>query len=167
MGKLNKIIVHWTAGHRTANKEDKEHYHYVIDVDGLVHTGIYSPEDNQNCQDGKYAKHCGGGNTGAIGVAICGMYGFNSKTKKCKDEKDMISRLQAESMFAWIAYLCKKYDISYNQVLTHAEFGLAHPKSESAGKIDISYIPWENLSGIKECGDYIRNKVKWYIDRTK
>lgn len=167
MGKLNKIIVHWTAGHTHPCEEDLNAYHFVVDGDGLIHTCYHEPEDNIDCKDGNYAQHCGGGNTGAIGVAACGMWGYNDSTRTCKDSKDMLTHTQMEALFAWVAYLCKKYSILPKQVLTHAEFGKAHPKSSSAGKIDINIIPWDNVYGIKETGDYIRNKVQWYYERLK
>ena len=50
----------------------------LVDKNGSVKSGKYTPEDNLNCKDGKYAKHCGGGNTGRIGIAVCCMK--NSQT---------------------------------------------------------------------------------------
>ncbi|OLA94789.1 MAG: hypothetical protein BHW64_01910 [Candidatus Melainabacteria bacterium LEY3_CP_29_8] len=77
---MDKIIIHWTSGGWFPNATDKEHYHFLIDKNGKTINGKYKVEDNENCTDGKYAAHCGGGNTGAIGVAMCGMFGFkNSK----------------------------------------------------------------------------------------
>ena len=65
------------------------------------------------------------------------------------------------------AVLCKKYGIkiSKNTVFTHYEFGIKHPNTSSAGKIDITYMhpfPAENKM---TCGDFIRNKVKWYFNQ--
>ena len=167
MGKLNKIIIHWTGGHTHPCQEDLEAYHFLVDGDGLVHPGVYEPEDNIDCYDGKYAQHCGGGNTGAIGVSACGMWKYNSKTHTCEDSKDMITHVQMEALYSWVAYLCKKYSIPIKNVMTHAEFGLTHPKSTSKGKTDINIIPWENLYGVEKVGDYIRNKIQWYYERIK
>ncbi len=63
---MNKIIIHWTAGTYQPNTTDLEHYHFLIDGEGKKHNGKYKPEDNENCNDGKYAAHTGGGNTGAL-----------------------------------------------------------------------------------------------------
>ena len=65
-----KVILHWTAGTNQPCSTDYEHYHYLINKDGIIVKGKYTPEDNLNCTDGKYAQHCGGGNTGAIGVSM-------------------------------------------------------------------------------------------------
>lgn len=71
-----RIILHWTAGTNYPNTTDLQHYHFLIDKDGKVYNGVYTPEDNLNCYDGKYAQHTGGGNTGSIGIAVCGMAGY-------------------------------------------------------------------------------------------
>lgn len=157
--KPQKIVAHWTAGYGYPNNEELEHYHYVIDREGKVHIGHYKPEDNNNCQDGKYAMHCGGGNTGAIGVALCGMLHFDSKTKKSDCDLNIT---QFDSLYHLVRNLLDKYKIilSKSTVYTHAEFGLANPNTESAHKIDIIYIPHLKLYGIKECGDEIRKGIK-------
>ena len=58
---MKRIIIHWTAGFGSPNFVDKKHYHYLIDSSGGVHNGDFKPEDNENCNDGKYAAHTGGG----------------------------------------------------------------------------------------------------------
>ena len=84
MTSLTKICLHWTAGTNSPNSTDLEHYHFLFDKYGKEYKGTYTPQDNINCYDGKYAAHCGGGNTGCIGVSCCGMYGFNLQDKKTK-----------------------------------------------------------------------------------
>ena len=81
---MKKIIIHWTAGRYVPNSVDLLHYHFLIDKYGRINYGIFKPEDNENCYDGKYAQHCGGGNTGCIGVSCCGMFNFNLKDKTTK-----------------------------------------------------------------------------------
>lgn len=171
--KFNKIVLHWTAGGYYPNKMEKEHYHYLIDKDGKCYEGNHDPEDNLNCNDGNYAAHTGGGNTGAIGVALCGMYGF----KNLKEPgKSFITKKQCETMFHLVAMILRKYNMSLDSVVTHALFGLENPKTSSRGKIDITVLPPcydtdKNL--IKFClkygqtkgiNEYIKHKVKWYYD---
>lgn len=154
MTSLNRITIHWTAGVYTPNNTDRQHYHYLVDDKGNIFTGKYKPEDNLNCKDGKYAAHTGGGNTGNIGVSMCGMY----------DSRFPITRKQLEATCKLVAKLSKKYGIAINSktILTHAEFGKANPHTTSYGKIDINKLPCVAMYGIKECGDWIRNKVNWY-----
>lgn len=162
---MNKIILHWTAGTNQPCSTDYEHYHYLINKDGVILKGKFAPEDNLNCNDGKYAQHCGGGNTGAIGVSMCGMY--VPKGVNIKETKFPLTRIQCEATFKLIAELCKKYNIKITPqtVLTHYEFGQAHPKTSSYGKIDIVYLhPFPEIDK-KNMGDFIRNKIKWYFNK--
>ena len=158
---MNKIIMHWTAGAYTPNSTDLKHYHYLIDKNGRTNYGIYKPEDNENCNDGKYAAHTGGGNTGAIGIALCGMYGFTSATKIGSYP---ITKVQCEALFSFVAKLAKKYGIKIDSdhIMTHYEFGLKNPKTTSAGKIDIVYLPPYPQIKKQDIGNFIRNKVEWY-----
>ena len=84
MGTLNKICLHWTGGANMPCEQNLDCYHFLFDKNGKEYKGKYKPEDNLNCTDGIYAKHCGGGNTGCIGVSCCGMYEFNLQNKKTK-----------------------------------------------------------------------------------
>ena len=160
---LKRIILHWTAGQNAPNETDKKHYHFMIDGDGNVHSGKYKPEDNENCKSGGYAAHTGGGNTGSIGVALCGMLDFHDKNKvgNCP-----LTKTQCEAAFKFMAELCKKYkiEVTPETILTHKEFGDSHPKTTSHGKIDICYFPPYPEVKPAEVGDFIRNKVLWYLN---
>lgn len=161
MSGLYKIIIHWTAGTNKPNATDKQHYHFLIDGNGNVTKGTHTVYDNVNCTDGNYAAHVGGGNTGAIGVALCGMLGF----KNAKNVgKYPLTAKQCERAFKLIAELSKQYGIPIdkNHVMTHYEFGLKHPKTSSYGKIDIIYLPPYPTIKANEVGAYIRNKSVWY-----
>lgn len=162
MACLNKITLHWTAGSNIPCAEDMKHYHFMIDSNGLLYKGLYSPEDNINVNDGKYAQHCGGGNTGNIGVAFCGCY--VPKGIPLKNTQYPLTRVQLERGFNLCAKLCKDYNIPIDKqhVFTHYEFGLSHPNTSSAGKIDITYMHPFPAENNQTCGDFIRNKIKWY-----
>lgn len=161
---MKKVVIHWTAGANQPNNTDYEHYHFLVNKDGIVIAGKYTPEDNENCNDGKYAQHCGGGNTGAIGVSMCGMYGFKDKNNVGKYP---LTKKQCEATFKLVAELCKKYNIAITNktVLTHYEFGQSHPNTSSYGKIDIVYMPPYPEIEKNRVGDFIRNKVRWYLGR--
>lgn len=159
---LKRIIIHWTAGTNKANATDKSHYHFLVESDGTIVKANYTPEDNINCNDGRYAAHTGGGNTGSIGISMCGMYGYVSG--KPNSSKYPLTAIQCEATWKLAADLCKKYGISISPdtVMTHYEFGLKHPSTSSVGKIDITYLPSQPALKKEEIGNYIRNKVKWY-----
>lgn len=150
-----------TAGTYQPNQIDYEHYHYLINGDGLLVEGKYKPEDNINCYDGKYAAHTGGGNTGSIGVALCGMFGFVNRETPGDYP---LTKVQCERAFKLIAELSKQYNIPVTKqtVMTHYEFGLNNPKTTSAGKIDIIYLPPYPEIEKDKIGDFIRAKVRYY-----
>lgn len=144
------------------NSTEFQHYHYLIDKDGVIHEGVYKPEDNENCTDGRYAAHTGGGNTGSIGVALCGMLGYNSP-------QDVgaypLTSKQVEAGFKLCATLIKKYNLQLSNVITHYEFGKLHPDTSSAGKIDITYLPPYPDVKAEEMGGFIRSKIRWFLER--
>ena len=159
---MKRLILHWTAGKYSPNACDLEHYHYLVDGCGEIFKGKYKPEDNIDCTDENYARHTGGGNTNSIGVAICGMLGF-------KNERNVgnypITLVQFERTMKLCAEILNKYGLSPNSLLTHYEFGQAHPTTTSYGKIDIIHIPPYPAVTRHEVGNFIRSKVKWYKDK--
>ena len=161
---FKRIVLHWTAGAGTPNAYDRQFYHYLIDVKGNITNGVYPPESNLDCTNGVYAAHTGGGNTGAIGVALCGMVGFSYPKL---DTPHPLSKIQLEAAFSFLAKLCKKYklEVKKDTVLTHYEFGLMHPDTTSKGKIDIVYMPPYPTVHKYQVGNFIRNKVQWYLDK--
>lgn len=161
---MKKVIIHWTAGTNQPCSTDYQHYHYTVNSDGVIVAGKYKPEDNKNCTDGKYARHRGGGNTGAIGVSMCGMFGFKNRKNVGKYP---LTKEQCEATFKLVAELCKKYGIliTPQNVMTHYEFGQNHRNTSSYGKIDIIYLPPYPDVKQAEIGDFIRTKIKWYYQK--
>lgn len=161
---MKRIIIHWTAGKHEPNSTDYEHYHFLINGNGLCINGKYKPEDNLDCSDGKYAAHTGGGNTGSIGIAACGMLGYINPRRIGAYP---LTARQTEALFKKVAELCKKYEleITPDTVMTHYEFGQKYPKTSSYGKIDITYLPSYPNVNIGSIGNFIRNKISWYYKR--
>ncbi len=161
---MKRIILHWTAGRYEPNKCDLQHYHYLVDGYGVVHDGNFGVENNLVCRVGNYAAHTGGGNTGSIGVAMCAMFGF--KNKNAVGDYP-ITPIQFERTMKLCAELLKKYNLKLGKdtVLTHYEFGQAHPKTTSYGKIDVTYLPHYPCVRAEDVGAFIRSKVRWYFER--
>lgn len=88
-----------------------------------------------------------------------------------KNNKDIgkypLTKIQCERAFKLIADLSKKYNIAITpqNVMTHYEFGLKNPKTSSAGKIDIIYLPPYPHVVKNEIGDFIRSKARWYLQQ--
>lgn len=161
---MKRIILHWTAGKYKPNQCDLEHYHYLVGADGEVYTGKFRVEDNEVCTKNDYAMHTGGGNTGSIGVSMCAMLGFQNEHKAGEYP---ITPVQFERTLKLCAELLKKYNITLTPVtlMTHYEFGQAHPKTTSYGKIDIIYLPPYPWVKKEEVGGFIRSKVRWYLEK--
>ena len=164
MTSLNKICLHWTGGSNYPCNQDLDSYHFCVDKDGKIYAGTYSPEDNINCKDGIYARHCGGGNTGCIGLSVCGMAGF---TTSKKETKYPLTQKQVETLCCLAAYLSVKYGILINEktLFTHYEFDSKKVKPE--GKIDITYLPYFPYLQTIRIGGYLRNKAEWYRIKIK
>ena len=166
MNLLTKICLHWSAGAHFPCAEDLKAYHYCVDKIGRIYPGKHKPEDNLNCYDGNYAMHCGGGNTGCIGLALCGMAGFTSDKKLTKYP---LTQKQVESFCCLAAYLSVKYGIliSEKSVFTHYEFDQRRPKNKREGKIDITYLHYLPNLAINSVGKYLRQKIAWYREKIK
>lgn len=163
MTSLNKICLHWTAGSNNPCSVDLAAYHFISDSKGRIYTGTHKPEDNINCQDGNYAAHCGGGNTGCIGLSACGMAGFDMGKKQTK--YPITQKQIDDSLCTMAAYLSIKYGIPVNKntVFTHYEFDRKKKKPE--GKIDIAYLPYKKELSPDDVGNYLRGKVSWYREK--
>ena len=163
---MKRIILHWTAGTYYPTEYEKEHYHFLIDKTGKIYSGKFSPENNEICRIGKYAAHTGGGNTGSIGIAFCGMAGFKNQNNIGKYP---LEKKQIESGMEFCAHICEKYKITVSPqtLMTHYEFGIKNPKTTSAGKIDIIHLPPYPWVTKDEIGSFIRSKVKWYLSKNK
>jgi len=55
--KMQRIIVHWTAGSHKASELDRAHYHILIQGDGSLVRGIPTIDLNQAPAKKGYAAH--------------------------------------------------------------------------------------------------------------
>lgn len=151
---MRRIIIHHTGGSYTPNNVDLKAYHYVIDKEGTVHKGVYKPEDNENCNDGKYAAHTLRGNTGSIGIAAACNYGFNLNSKVSKYP---FTIKQFNSICQMTASLCKFYHIKTSEIYTHYGFDKSHNIKQ--GKVDITYLPWKPELNPDQVQNYFRKCI--------
>lgn len=140
--KMERIIVHWTAGGNKATKLDKEHYHLIIEGDGNLVLGDHPITDNVTAADGDYAAHTLGCNTGSIGVSLAAMRGATQSP--FNPGPSPITRAQWEKLPYVLAALCRRYSIPVlpTTVLSHAEvektLGI-----KQRGKWDIAILPFD------------------------
>lgn len=161
---MKRVILHWTAGKYKPNQCDLEHYHYLVGAQGEIYEGKFKVKDNEVCVKDHYAMHTGGGNTGSIGVSMCAMLGFQNE-HEVGDYP--ITPVQFERTMKLCAELLNRYgiDLTPGTLMTHYEFGQAHPKTTSYGKVDIVFIPPYPWVKRDEAGSFIRSKVRWYLER--
>lgn len=156
---MKRIIFHWTGGPNKVTALDKEHYHFIIDGDGVVHEGDKPVSANAApVKAGKYAAHTLNCNTDSIGVSIAGM--LNAVENKTNGSQP-INEKQFEAMCAVGAKLCFAHKIPNTDktLLTHAE---VQPNLgiKQRGKWDITVLPFKpELRGARACGDYMRNRI--------
>ena len=156
MSGLKRIHLHWTAGARKCSRYDREHYHFLIGGDGEIISGTKKPEANVDTRDGDYVAHTRAANTGAIGVAVCGMLG--AKERPFDPGPQPITAAQIEAMADLCIDLCETYEIpvTAKTVLTHAEVQ-TNLGIRQRGKWDINWLPgWSMPRDPKSAGDEIR-----------
>ena len=156
---MKRIILHWTAGTNTASALDKSHYHFIVEGNGNIKNGVYSPEDNESTKT-PYAAHTRNLNTGSIGVAFAAMHG--AKESPFSAGKYPITAKQVDAMAGLVARLCGRYgiEVTTETVLTHGEVA-GNLGVGQRGKWDVNWLPGMTQAGHPSAtGDLLRVKIK-------
>ncbi|HYI27566.1 MAG TPA: N-acetylmuramoyl-L-alanine amidase [Bradyrhizobium sp.] len=158
--RMQRIIIHWSAGANKVSAIDRKHYHLILDGEGNLVRGDHSIADNVSTGDGKYAAHTLGLNSGSIGVSLAGMAGATESP--FQPGKSPITRAQWEKLPLVLADLCRRYaiNVAATTVLSHAEvektLGI-----KQRGKWDIARLPFDpSIVGAKAVGDQFRAATK-------
>ncbi|MDH2326020.1 N-acetylmuramoyl-L-alanine amidase [Cereibacter sp. SYSU M97828] len=157
---MERIIIHWTAGAHRASVEDRKHYHFIIEGNGIVVKGDHPVIANAGTlQSGKYAAHTLNCNTGSIGVAVAAMAGAEERPFRAGAYPIFPTQLDALAVLC--ADLCRRYEIPVTRhtVLTHAEvqptLGI-----KQRGKWDITWLPGMSSAGDPiKVGDDLRARI--------
>lgn len=159
MQKINKIILHWTAGTHKVSDLDREHYHFIVAGDGNVVPGKWPVSANEKIEPGRYAAHTLNCNTGSIGIAVAAMAG--AVERPFDPGKYPITRKQVDALVDECAALSVQYGIPVTRktILTHAEvqptLGI-----KQRGKWDITWLPWLHAPNDPVfVGDMIRERI--------
>ncbi|MCV3738393.1 N-acetylmuramoyl-L-alanine amidase [Rhizobium sp. TRM96647] len=157
--KMQRVIVHWTAGTHTASETDRGHYHVLIEGSGKPIRGKPSIKLNEAPAKTGYAAHTLNCNSGSIGVSMCCMGGAIESPFSAG--KYPMTRAQWDAMTSAVADLCRRYSIPVTDktVLSHAEvqnnLGIAQ-----RGKWDFTRLAFNpSAVGAKACGDKMRAEV--------
>lgn len=157
--RMQRIIVHWTAGTHTPSANDRSHYHILIDGAGQLVRGIPPISGNASPAKGARASHTLNCNTGSIGVSLACMGGafespFSSGKWPMKAE-------QWSALSLVLADLCERYAIPVDPktVLSHAEVQ-SNLGIKQRGKWDIARLSFDlSVKGAKACGDLMRRNA--------
>lgn len=156
---LKRIIMHWTAGGKTASALDREHYHEIVESDGTRVRGDKLPEANTSTADGHYVAHTRRLNTGSIGLSMAAMAG--ARERPFKKGAAAITKTQLNAFVEMVAEYADTYNIPVTRqtILTHAEvqptLGVVQ-----RGKWDITWIPGMTKPGDPiEVGDTLRAMI--------
>ncbi len=158
--KMQRVIVHWTAGTHSASETDRGHYHVLIEGSGKPIRGKPSIKLNEAPAKTGYAAHTLNCNSGSIGVSMCCMGGAIESPFSAG--KYPMTREQWEAMTSAVADLCRRYSIPVTDktVLSHAEvqnnLGI-----QQRGKWDFTRLAFApSVVGAKACGDMMRAEVR-------
>jgi N-acetyl-anhydromuramyl-L-alanine amidase AmpD len=157
---MDRIIVHWTAGHHQASSGDREHYHILWEGDGTAVRGV--PTIDKNVASGAragYAAHTLNCNTGSIGVSMCCM--ASAVESPFSPGPAPMTRAQWDAMVSGVAQLCTRYGIPVTPrtVLSHAEVqGTLGIRQRQ--KWDVSRLAFDkSVVGATACGNLLRRQV--------
>lgn len=158
---MKRVIVHWTAGTYKVSALDKQHYHGIVDGNGLRVLGNHPISANRPpLKPGKYAAHTLNCNSHSIGLAAACMH--KAEEKPFKAGKYPLNEKQWNELVAWTAQHCITYNIPVTPktVLTHAEVQ-ANLGIKQRGKWDITRLPFDaKVQGAKAVGDKLRAEVR-------
>jgi peptidoglycan hydrolase-like protein with peptidoglycan-binding domain len=158
---MNRVTWHHTGGGYRSSDLDRRAYHAIVEGDGSVTNGDFTPEDNQGrLQRGRYAAHTAGLNTGNYGIALaCMADGQWSQPRASK----FFPRLeQIDAMLQQTVWACRRWSItpSRQHTLSHAEVAQSVGVPQQ-GKWDFDYDPWgrRDSRNAIAIGDELRQEV--------
>ena len=161
---MNRIIMHWSAGSGVVSPLEKDHYHFVVNKQGIVVPGTHKVEDNvPPLKSGSYAAHTWKLNSNSIGVAISAMAGATERPFSFGTHP--MSELQVDALCRLVAALSIKHGVPVTPetVLTHAEVQPTLGVTQRA-KWDITWLPgMEKPTDPRTVGDILRTKIQSYI----
>lgn len=159
--RMDRIILHWTAGAHKANATDRRHYHFIVEADGKIERGNRSIADNvAPLVKDRYAAHTRNANSYSIGVSLACMGGATESP--FVPGKWPMTRAQYDRMVEVVADLCRRYKLAVTDktVLWHSEVQ-ANLGIKQRGKWDATRLAFDpGVKGARACGDRLRRDVQ-------
>lgn len=158
--KVERIVVHWTAGGHTASLFDRAFYHLLIEADGSVKRGLIP------IGQAPWPSHTRGLNTHSVGIALCAM--GNAVEWPFHAGGCPVTVAQAEALPQVSAQVLKAYGlpVTPRTQLCHAEVTDTYGILQH-GKWDIGWIPGIPLPGGRPnaalIGHWVREKTQAHL----
>lgn len=161
--KMDRVILHWTAGRHQASGLDRAHYHIIVEGDGKLVRGMVPISANSAgaAPGTKRAAHTLNCNTGSIGVSLACMGGRDVREYPFVAGPWPMTSVQWNTGVRVIADLIRAYGlpVTMETVLTHAEV----PGSlgiRQRGKWDITVRAFDtSVTGARAIGTILRAEV--------
>jgi hypothetical protein len=162
--KVQRIVLHWSAGRYTPSEYDRRHYHCLIDGDGHPVRGRFEAGESaistRNLNTGTYAISI----AAMVGAREGGPYGECPMTSL---QYERAAQAAAEVVAAYNLALTPRTVLSHEEV-TYVYGPLADPpgpeRLRQRGRWDVSQLPWEYPHRPKpEVWQLFRDKVAWYL----
>jgi len=137
---------------------DRSCYHYLIEGSGNHVKGKHPVTDNCPLNRERYAAHTMNANGGAIGVAVCCMFG--ARQSPFYGGKFPLKKSQWNALIIAAADLCRRYDLPVTRetVLGHGEVE-RYLGIQQLGKWEFM-LPWEPQLTVYQVGDELRRRVQ-------
>lgn len=161
--KPRRIILHWTGGGPRASTYERGRYHYLIQQDHLVVSGVPVAQNMRLIKGtAPYAAHTKDFNSFSVGVSFCGMEGVNSIEEwKAGDHGTApLTASQVESGLHFVGLLCRTWELAVGAttVFTHAEAQRLHNIAQ-LGKWDIDVLEFRPNDSPQQIGEWMRKKI--------
>ena len=155
---MERIIVHWSAGTYDVSDNDRAHYHFLIDKDGVGHAGDNPVSGNaREGAAGSVPSHCKNLNTGSIGISVAAM--GDAVESPFDPGPWPITKIQFLALALACAELCDAYSIAPEEqtLLMHGEVQEVLGVAQS-GKWDIGRLPFapDEYGDSAEVGAFLR-----------
>ena len=163
--KMERVIIHWTAGGYHASDTDKEHYHILVEgppTNYALVRGDHSIEANLSTADGSYAAHVKNMNTGSIGITACCM----AEAEQGGDSGPYpLTEAQWAKLAQATAELILAYDIPLTRttVMQHGEVEKNYGVAQD-GKWDITVLPWAPELPATDVCEAFRDQVLFFVN---
>jgi hypothetical protein len=145
-----------------ANPVDLNAYHYVVSQNNTVSAGKHPVAANMRQVSGtNYAMHTGGFNSFSVGISFAGQ----RDATPANPNRYPLLRQQVDTGLIFVGLCCNVWDLdpaNVSHLFTHREAFDVHGVKGTTNhtKQDIVALPFLDLRGSRQVGDWLRSETK-------